>query len=67
MELTQGREAEPFDHSIDLQVSRLRQRLGDNARESTIIKTVRNEGYVLAVEVSADLISTAAPDSAPNT
>ena len=67
MELTQGREAELFDRSIDLQVSRLRQRLGDNARESTIIKTVRNEGYVLAVEVSADLISTAAPDSAPNT
>ena len=52
MELTQGREADVFDRSIDLLVSRLRQRLGDNARESTIIKTVRNEGYVLASEVS---------------
>ncbi len=61
MELTQGREADVFDRSIDLLVSRLRQRLGDNARESTIIKTVRNEGYVLAAEVSV-----VAPDgSAP--
>ena len=53
MELTQGREADVFDRSIDLQVSRLRQRLGDNAREPVIIKTVRNEGYVLAADVRA--------------
>ncbi|AUN96040.1 response regulator [Pseudazoarcus pumilus] len=53
MELTRGREADVFDRSIDLQVSRLRQRLGDSAREPAIIKTVRNEGYVLASEVRA--------------
>ncbi|HJV24771.1 MAG TPA: response regulator [Aromatoleum sp.] len=53
MELTQGRETDVFDRSIDLQVSRLRQRLGDNAREPTIIKTVRNEGYVLSSTVEA--------------
>ncbi len=53
MELTQGREADVFDRSIDLLVSRLRQRLGDNAREPSIIKTVRNEGYVLACAVEA--------------
>ena len=53
MELTQGREADVFDRSIDLLVSRLRQRLGDNAREPEIIKTVRNEGYVLACAVAA--------------
>lgn len=52
MELTHGREADPFDRSIDLLVSRLRQRLRDNAREPAIIKTVRNEGYVLAAEVT---------------
>ena len=52
MELTQGREADVFDRSIDLLVSRLRQRLGDNAREPAIIKTVRNEGYVLAATVT---------------
>ncbi len=53
MELTQGREADVFDRSIDLLVSRLRQRLRDNAREPVIIKTVRNEGYVLSCEVQA--------------
>lgn len=52
MELTQGREAEVFDRSIDLAVSRLRQRLRDNARSPQIIKTVRNGGYILATEVS---------------
>lgn len=55
MTLTQGREAEVFDRSIDLLVSRLRQRLGDNAREPAIIKTVRNGGYVLASEVRPSL------------
>lgn len=51
MDLTTGREAPPFDRSIDVQVSRLRQLLRDDGREPTIIKTVRNGGYVLAVAV----------------
>jgi two-component system OmpR family response regulator len=51
MDLTVGREADPFDRSVDVQVSRLRQRLGDDAREPIIIKTVRGEGYVLAAGV----------------
>jgi len=46
-----GREAGPFDRTIDVMVSRLRKRLGDDAREPTLIKTVRNEGYVLAAKV----------------
>ena len=45
LDLTQGREAEVFDRSIDLLVSRLRQRLRDDAREPSYIKTVRSEGY----------------------
>jgi len=53
MDLTVGREADPFDRSVDVQVSRLRQRLGDDAREPVIIKTVRGEGYVLAAGVDA--------------
>ncbi|MBR0568669.1 response regulator [Azoarcus sp. L1K30] len=61
MELTQGREADVFDRSIDLLVSRLRQRLSDNAREPAIIKTVRNEGYVLACEVTAESRGQSAP------
>lgn len=51
LNLTQGREAELFDRSIDLLVSRLRQRLRDDAREPAHIKTVRSEGYVLAMPV----------------
>jgi len=51
MDLALGREATPFDRAIDVQVSRLRQRLRDDAREPRIIKTVRNGGYVLATQV----------------
>jgi two-component system, OmpR family, response regulator len=51
LNLTQGRDAELFDRSIDLLVSRLRQRLGDGAREQTYIKTVRSEGYVFSQPV----------------
>jgi two-component system OmpR family response regulator len=54
LDFTQGREATPFDRSIDVQVSRLRRRLRDDPRESTIIKTVRNEGYLLAAHVSRE-------------
>lgn len=54
LNLTQGRDADPFDRSIDLQISRLRQKLGDDARSPQIIKTVRNEGYVLATVVAKE-------------
>jgi len=47
-----GRDADAFDRSIDLRVSRLRRRLGDDAREPAYIKTVRNEGYVFCKEVT---------------
>ncbi|MEN9893430.1 MAG: Transcriptional regulatory protein ompR [Pseudomonadota bacterium] len=53
LDLTQGREADPLDRSIDVQVSRLRQRLGDDPRDPTLIRTVRGEGYVLTVAVDA--------------
>jgi two-component system OmpR family response regulator len=54
LNLTQGRDADPFDRSIDLQISRLRQKLGEDARAPQIIKTVRNEGYVLATVVARE-------------
>jgi len=54
MDLARGKEADPFDRSIDLRVSRLRQKLGDNARAPDLIKTQRNEGYVLAAAVEAE-------------
>ena len=52
LNLTQGRDAEHFDRSIDILVSRLRQRLQDDAREQSYIKTVRNEGYVFSMPVT---------------
>jgi two-component system OmpR family response regulator len=52
LELTHGHDPEPFDRSIDILVSRLRQRLGDDAREQRYIKTLRNEGYVLSCAVT---------------
>lgn len=51
MDVLSGREAGPFDRSVDVMISRLRRRLGDDGREPEIIKTVRNEGYVLAAKV----------------
>jgi two-component system OmpR family response regulator len=53
LSLTQGRETEPFERSIDLLVSRLRQRLRDDAREPRYIKTVRSEGYVFSSAIEA--------------
>ncbi|MES2360741.1 MAG: response regulator [Pseudomonadota bacterium] len=53
LNLTQGRDADPFDRSIDLLISRLRQRLRDDAREPRFIKTVRSEGYVFCSAVDA--------------
>ena len=51
MELLRGREMDPFDRSIDVRISRLRQTLRDEARSPTIIKTVYGEGYVIGVPV----------------
>jgi len=53
-ELLRGRDADPFDRSIDVRVSRLRQILGDDARAPQIIKTVYGEGYVIGVNVVTD-------------
>ncbi|WP_260294858.1 response regulator [Sedimenticola hydrogenitrophicus] len=52
LDLTQGRDADPFDRSIDVLVSRLRRRLEDDPKDPGIIKTVRGEGYVFAVQVN---------------
>ncbi|MGZ5200356.1 MAG: response regulator [Telluria sp.] len=51
LNLTQGRDADQFDRSIDLLISRLRQRLNDDAREPRYIKTLRSEGYVFSATV----------------
>lgn len=47
-----GRDTSPYDRSIDVQVSRLRQRLGDDGKTPQIIKTIRGSGYILAADIS---------------
>ena len=53
IDLMLSRDAGPYDRAIDVQVSRLRQRLGEDAKEPAIIKTVRGQGYVFATHVEA--------------
>lgn len=45
MELARGSAEEAFDRSIDVHISRLRQKLGDDPRHPRLIKTVRGVGY----------------------
>ncbi|MGE5547640.1 MAG: response regulator [Solirubrobacterales bacterium] len=51
LDLARGRDAIPFDRSIDIQVSRLRRKLGDDAKDPQLIKTVRGGGYLFTPEV----------------
>lgn len=43
-----GRDAEPFERGIDVQISRLRQHLCDTDRN--VIITIRNKGYMMAID-----------------
>ena len=52
LDLTRGRDAAPFDRSVDVQISRLRRKLEPDPKEPQIIKTVRGGGYVLSCEVT---------------
>jgi two-component system OmpR family response regulator len=56
-ELTRGRDIDPFDRSIDVRISRLRQALGDGGRSPQIIKTIYGEGYLIGVEVTQETAS----------
>lgn len=47
-----GRNMEMFDRSIDILISRVRQKLNDDPRTPSIIKTVRGEGYLFDAKVS---------------
>ncbi|MBU1333106.1 MAG: response regulator transcription factor [Gammaproteobacteria bacterium] len=53
LDAARGRSIEVFDRSIDLLVSRLRQKLGDDPKAPQLIKTVRGEGYLFdATEIA---------------
>jgi two-component system, OmpR family, response regulator len=51
LQLTHNREAAPFDRTIDVQIGRLRKKLGDDSNPPRAIKSVRGQGYLFALEV----------------
>ena len=50
LDITRGRNVEVFDRAIDSQISRLRRKLNERTG-SELIRTVRNEGYLLQAKV----------------
>jgi two-component system, OmpR family, response regulator len=53
LEHTRGREAAPFDRTIDVQVGRLRKKLEADAEVPQIIKSVRGAGYIFVPPVTS--------------
>lgn len=51
LDLAKGRAEDAFERSIDVHISRLRRKLGDDPRRPRLLKTVRGVGYLLAIEV----------------
>lgn len=51
LDLARGRQAMPFDRSVDIQVSRLRRKIEPDPKNPTLIKTVRGGGYLFTPEV----------------
>jgi two-component system response regulator CpxR len=48
-----GRKFHPFDRALDMHVSRLRRKLGENSEADAQVKTIRGVGYQLAVNSNA--------------
>jgi two-component system, OmpR family, response regulator len=51
LEHTRGREAAPFDRTIDVQVGRLRKKLERDPENPELIKSVRGAGYLFVPQV----------------
>lgn len=54
LDWTRGRSATPYDRAIDVQLSRLRRKLGDDPRAPSMIRTVRGGGYLFTATVDPD-------------
>jgi DNA-binding response OmpR family regulator len=50
VDIVRGSAEEAFDRSVDVHISHLRGKLGDDSRNPRIIKTIRGVGYMLALE-----------------
>lgn len=53
LQLTKNTDLTPFDRRIDVQISRLRQKIEPNAKKPALIKTIRNGGYLFTARVLA--------------
>lgn len=53
LDWTRGRNADPFDRTIDMLVSRLRKKLETTSPGSDLISTVRNGGYLFTAVVKS--------------
>lgn len=51
LDMTQGRDAAPFDRAIDNQISRLRKKVETDPKDPRYIKTIWGGGYMFAGEV----------------
>lgn len=54
LDLSRGINANPFDRSIDSQISRIRRKLEADPRQPVYIKTVRNLGYAFSARVERE-------------
>jgi DNA-binding response OmpR family regulator len=52
LEQTRGRDAAPFDRTIDVQIGRLRKKMEADSERPELIKSVRGAGYVLVPPVT---------------
>lgn len=53
LQVTKSTEMNPFDRRIDVQISRLRQKIETDAKRPALIKTIRNGGYLFTAPVFA--------------
>lgn len=51
LQLTKNSDLNPLDRRIDIQISRLRQKIENNTKKPLLIKTVRNGGYIFTAQV----------------
>ena len=51
LERTRGRDGGPFDRTIDVQIGRLRRKLGDDPNLPRVVKSVRGAGYLFVPDV----------------
>jgi len=53
LEQTRGREAGPYERTVDVQIGRLRRKIEHNSEDPQIIKSVRGAGYIFVASVSS--------------